>query len=124
MLSEYDNSVLYNDWVIYEVIRKFENTDAVVVYFSDHGQDVYDSSDNYAGHSKIGNLKSEEAGTNIPFVVYTSPIFREKHPELQQRIENAVNRLYRTDSVMYTIMDVAGVETVNGVSYKHKSLFK
>lgn len=124
MLSEYDNSVLYNDWVIYEVIRKFENTDAVVVYFSDHGQDVYDSSDNYAGHSKIGNLKSEEAGTNIPFVVYTSPIFREKHPELQQRIENAVNRPYRTDSVMYTIMDVAGVETVNGVSYKHKSLFK
>lgn len=55
---------------------------------------------------------------------YTSPLFRERHPDLQERIKNAVNRPYRTDSIMYSIMDVAGVETVNGVSYKHKSLFK
>ena len=57
-------------------------------------------------------------------MVYSSQLFCKKHPELQKRIENAVNRPYRTDSIMYTIMDVAGVETVNGISYKHKSLFK
>lgn len=123
-LSEYDNSVLYNDSIVYEIMRSFEGEDAVVIYFSDHGQDVFDSSDDYAGHAKIGNEKSECAGRDIPFMVYTSPLFREKHPELQLRIENAVDRPYRTDSVMYTIMDVAGIETVNGVSYKHKSLFK
>lgn len=123
-LSEYDNSVLYNDSIVYEIMRSFEGEDAVVIYFSDHGQDVFDSSDDYAGHAKIGNRKSECAGRDIPFMVYTSPLFREKHPELQLRIENAVDRPYRTDSVMYTIMDVAGIETVNGVSYKHKSLFK
>ena len=123
-VAEYDNSILYNDSVVYEIMKRFENKDAVVVYFSDHGQDVFDSSDDYAGHAKIGNAKSEEAGENIPFMVYTSELFREKHPGLQQRIENAVNRPYRTDSIMYTIMDIAGVETVNGVSYKHKSLFK
>ena len=123
-VAEYDNSILYNDSVVYEIMRKFEDRDAVVIYLSDHGQDVFDSSDDYAGHAKIGNAKSEEAGRNIPLMVYTSSLFREKHPELQQRIETSVNRPYRTDSIMYTIMDVAGVETVNGVSYKHKSLFK
>ncbi len=124
MLSEYDNSILYNDSIVYEIMKRFENKDAAVVYFSDHGQDVFDSSDDYAGHAKLGNAKSEEAGRNIPMMVYTSSLFREKHPELQERIENAVNRPYRTDSIMYSIMDIAGVETVNGISYKHKSLFK
>ncbi len=124
MLSEYDNSVLYNDWVINEVVRKFENTDAVVVYFSDHGEDVYRSSDVFCGHATKLDENHKSVVQQIPFMVYTSPLFREKHSELQQRIESAVSRPYRTDSVMYTIMDVAGVETVNGVSYKHKSLFK
>ena len=123
-VADYDNSVLYNDTVVYEIMKRFEDEDAVVIYLSDHGQDIFDSSDDYAGHAKIGNEKSEDAGRNVPFMVYTSELFREKHPELQRRIEAAVNRPYRTDSIMYTIMDIAGVETVNGVSYKHKSLFK
>lgn len=123
-ISQYDNSILYGDSVVYEVFNKFKDRDAVVIYLSDHGQDVYDSSDNYAGHARIGDVKSEEACLKIPLMVYTTSLFREKHPQLQQRIENAVNTPYRTDSIMYTIMDIAGIETVNGVSYKHKSLFK
>lgn len=124
ILSEYDNSVIYNDSVVCEIMKKFENQDAVVVYLSDHGQDVFVSSDDYAGHPRRGNEVSERVGYEIPLMVYTTPLFREKHPQLQERIERSVSTPYRTDSIMYTIMDVAGVETVNGVSYKHKSLFR
>lgn len=123
-MAEYDNTILYNDSVVYEIMKQFESKDAFVVYISDHGQDIFNSSNDYAGHAINGNAKSEAASIQIPFMVYTSPLFREKHPELQRRIEKSVNRPYRTDSIMYTIMDVAGVETVNGISYKHKSLFK
>ena len=124
VVAEYDNSIRYNDYVVYEIISRFSGSDAIVVYLSDHASDVFVSSNNYAGPAKGGIPVSENAGREIPFMVYTSPLFREKHPDLQQRIENAVERPYRTDSIMYTIMDVAGVESVNGVSYKHKSLFK
>ena len=124
MLAEYDNSILYNDYVVNELLHRFVNEDAIVFYLSDHGIDVFNSSNDYVGHAKTDNAISVNAAKQIPFMVYTSPIFREKHPELQLRIENAVDRPYRTDSIMYTIMDVAGVETVNGISYKHKSLFK
>lgn len=123
-MAEYDNSILYNDSVVYEILKRFESKDAVVVYISDHGQDIFNSSNNYAGHAINGNAVSETVSIQIPLMVYTSQLFREKRPELQKRIENSVSRLYRTDSIMYTIMDVAGVETVNGISYKHKSLFK
>lgn len=121
ILSEYDNSIYYNDSVVYELMTRFEHESAVVVYLSDHGEDVFYSSDDFYGHFDNSRTKVEQ---HIPFMVYTSQLFREKHPELQKRIENAVNRPYRTDSIMYTIMDIAGVETVNGISYKHKSLFK
>lgn len=124
LLAEYDNSILYNDYVVYEILQRFAEKEAVVFYFSDHGIDVFQSSDNYIGHGKHSNTVSERSAKQIPFMVYTTSLFREKHPEMQLRIENAVNRSYRTDSIMYTIMDVAGVETVNGVSYKHRSLFK
>lgn len=124
VIAEYDNSVFYNDDVVYRLMAKFCQSDAVVIYFSDHGEDVYRSSDDFCGHAYFGNEKSTAVVQQIPFMVYTSPLFREKHPELQQRIENAVSRPYRTDSIMYTIMDVAGVESVNSVSYKQKSLFK
>ena len=123
-MAEYDNTILYNDSVVYEILKRFESKDAVVVYISDHGQDIFNSSNDYAGHAINGNAVSEAASVQIPLMVYTSQLFREKRPELQERIENSVNRPYRTDSIMYTIMDVAGVETVNGISYKHKSLFK
>ena len=123
-VAEYDNSILYNDYVVYEIINRFYEKDAIVIYLSDHASDIFESSDDYVGPAKGGIPISEKAGREIPFMVYTSELFREKHPELQRRIENSVNRPYRTDSIMYTIMDVAGVESVNGVSYKHKSLFK
>ena len=123
-LSEYDNSILYNDSVVYEIIKIFEQKDAFVLYISDHGQDVFKSSNEYAGHAINGNPVSEQVSVKIPMFLYTSPVFLNKHPELYNRIRSTKNRPYRTDSVMYTIMDVAGIETVNGVSYKHKSLFK
>ena len=124
IMSEYDNSLLYNDSIVYEIMNLFKDENAVIVYLSDHGEDVFDSSNDFAGHSIKGNEISERVGREIPLMCYTTHRFREKHPALQLRIENAVNRSYRTDSIMYTIMDIAGVETVNGVSYKHKSLFK
>jgi acetylglutamate kinase len=124
LLAEYDNSILYNDYVVNELLQRFVNEDAIVFYFSDHGIDAFKSSNNYIGHANPNDTISIMVSKKIPFMVYSSQFFCKKHPELQKRIENAVNRPYRTDSIMYTIMDVAGVETVNGISYKHKSLFK
>ena len=124
LLAEYDNSVLYNDSVVYELLRLFDKEDAIVVYLSDHGEDVFRSSDKICTHAAEFDEQHKLVVKQIPMMFYTSQLFREKHPELQQRIEGAINRPYRTDSIMYTIMDIAGVETVNGISYKHKSLFK
>ena len=124
LLAEYDNSVLYNDSVVYEIMSLFADKEAVVFYLSDHAIDVFQSSDDYIGHAKKDNPISVKYGKQIPFMVYTTPKFRECFPQVEERIKRAVNAPYRTDSVMYTVMDAAGIEMVNGISYKQKSLFK
>lgn len=121
LVAEYDNSVLYNDSVVYEIMNKFADKEAVVFYFSDHGEDVFRRNNTFIGH---GNSESADIIKQIPFMVYTTKKFRERFPQMEERIKRAVDTPYRTDSVMYTIMDVAGIDSVNGISYKHKSLFK
>lgn len=126
LLAEYDNSILYNDSIVYEIMERFAGSEAVVFYFSDHALDVFQSSDDYIGHASLPNGVRDNNifGRLIPFMVYTTPKFRERFPQTEERIKRAVDVSYRTDSIMYTIMDVAGIETVNGISYKQKSLFK
>ena len=117
IISHYDNSILYNDYVVSEIMKRFEQKNAIVLYLSDHGQDMYNGSDDYCGHS-------DAYGLDIPMMFYPTCAFREKYDGVVQSIKDNVDVAFRTDSLMYTIMDIAGIETVNGISYKHKSLLK
>ena len=105
-------------------MRRFVDKEAVILYFSDHANDVFEATDHHIGHALLGNELSEFYGKQIPFMIYTTEKFKDKYPSVEEKIKSAVDTQFRTDSVMYTIMDIAGVESVNGISYKEKSLFK
>ena len=57
-------------------------------------------------------------------MIYTSVAFREKHPAVQERIGRSAENGMVTYKLMYTIMDLAGVKSVNGISYISKSILK
>ena len=46
----YDNAVLYDDYIIDSIINRYEDKDAVVLFVSDHGEEVFDSPNTNAGH--------------------------------------------------------------------------
>ena len=105
--AEYDNAELYNDYVVDEIIRRFEDKNAIVIYVSDHGQEVYDEV-NFASH---GGERPYRHIIEVPFVIWTSPKFRESYPELEARIASSVNRPYMTDDMIHTVLDIMGIET-------------
>lgn len=109
-LSKYDNSILYNDYVVYEIMRLFESKESIVIYFPDHGLDVYESSLNYIGHAMCTNAESVKAASSIPFMIYMSPMFQKKYPLLKKRVEDSVNNKFCTDDLIYTIMDILSVK--------------
>lgn len=121
--SEYDNSVLYNDFVVSNIIDYYKHSEAVIFYFPDHSLDIYHSDDRYAGHARPTVPVSVAAGTNIPFIVYMTDRYKERFPEIANRISRSINKNMETEDVMYSILDVAGVSFEKSDAVKAFSLF-
>lgn len=112
IMAHYDNATLYNDYVVYSVIRKFMDLEAVVLYFSDHGEEIYDYR-NFMGHGGISEKTKEiKYQIEIPFMIWVSDRYKENHPHEVEQIRNAVNRPYNTGDLTYLIMDLSGVKAV------------
>lgn len=109
-LAEYDNSILYNDYVVSEICMSFENEEAIIIYFPDHGLDVYNSDENYVGHPRSIDSLSVAVGKQIPFMIYASPEYQNNYPEKMNIIKTTLFKTFRTDDVIYTIMDIMGVK--------------
>ena len=104
VIDRYDNSVLYNDYVVYKLITMLKaqpDVDTGLIYFSDHGEEVYDTR-NFTGHAyeKVSTYMCE-----IPFVVWMSDKYRAKRPDLILD----KNRPFSTANFLYSLSDFAGL---------------
>lgn len=109
-IAHYDNATLYNDYVIYSIIQKFSNLETVVIYFSDHGEEIYDYR-NCIGHGYLsGNSKAIKYLIEIPFMIWFSDTYKTNHPDKAEQIKNAVNHPYITSDLTHLIMDISGVK--------------
>lgn len=106
VLSYYDNSVLYNDMVVSSLMKLYDSQDAVVVYFSDHAQDVFEVDENYFGHGRDNVPASMAAAAAIPMMVYMTPEFRRRHPDTEARIRQAAATPFNTTDLTLLLMDI------------------
>lgn len=98
-IAEYDNSTLYNDFVVSSIIKKYQNKDAIVFYFPDHGVDIYVSDSNHASHAK-GTAKSQKVSKQIPFMVYLSMALQKRDPLLKDEVDSLAKIPFCTDSFL------------------------
>lgn len=117
-IAEYANAVLYTDFVLGEIISRFANSDSIVIYTSDHGEDVYDSAPTHILHS---DSKINRFIVEVPFLVYMSDEFRLKHPQIHARIKAAQQKPFMLDDLMHSIIDISGF-TIDGFE-ANRSLF-
>lgn len=106
--AHYDNACLYNDYVVTSIIDEYKNDDAIVIYFSDHGLDVFQSSPYYFGHVHGFAKKNVKIGFDIPFIVYMSETFQKKHPAVVESVKSSLENRFCTSDVSFMIMDIAG----------------
>ncbi len=103
-IDKYDNSVLYNDFLIHSIIRSLQNHDtdnSTMIYFSDHGEELYEYH-KFAGHAyeKVSPPMCE-----IPFVVWMSESYKKNRPDLVFD----KNRPYSSADFIYSVSDIAGL---------------
>ena len=112
-ISDYDNSVLYTDYVLNLIIDMFKHTNAIVVFVSDHGEEVYDYRNKQGRAALDERYKSQFAHNqyDIPFLVWVSDKFKANNPNLCSRLSNSLNRPYSLDRIGHFFLDIAGIET-------------
>jgi heptose-I-phosphate ethanolaminephosphotransferase len=105
--SDYDNSILYTDHVLSEMIEalKRRHEPACLLYVSDHGEDVYDSRpDQYL-------FRSDAVATNpmyeVPFFVWLSPEYIQGNDEFSRGVAAARTKKYQTYAVYQELLDMA-----------------
>lgn len=108
--AAYDNACLYNDHIVRNLIERYANKDAIVLYFSDHGFDVYESNPNLCGHANVNDSVSLKIGKEIPFAIYMSNICKELHPKIQVDTQSLSRMEFCTDRIIYMVLDICGYQ--------------
>ena len=115
MMADYDNSTLYNDYVVNAIIENFKDDNAVVIYFSDHGEEVYDVR-NYMGHGGVSPYLSLQV--EIPFIIWMSDKYKDNNPDIVENIIKNRGKPYNTDYFAHSILDMAGVSCPQFMPYR------
>lgn len=104
--NEYDNAILYNDYIlksIIDILRK-SNTHSTLTYFSDHGEDVFDTMD-FAGHNEYHATKPMY---EIPFIIWLSEEYSTgNHKKIQTEF---LRRRYNAEDFIYTLADLLAID--------------
>ncbi len=111
IVAAYDNATAYNDSVLSAIIRSLQGKDAILIYHSDHGEEVYDYRKHYGRTLEPVTPEIYRNIYEVPFMVYTTPEYRRKHPETYRRIEAARNREVSISDMSHTLLDIAGVRS-------------
>lgn len=103
-INAYDNAVLYNDYVVREIIEQVRKTEkkSTLVYFLDHGEEVYETLD-FAGHG--GGILSRSM-YEIPFMLWRTQVEEQKDTNLVVD----TNRKWMIDDLLFTMADLANIE--------------
>ena len=118
-VAEYDNATRYNDHVLGMVFDAMRNTSAVVVYLPDHGEEIYDWRDQYGRGTTPEHTSSYMHSMNdIPLIVWASPTFIHRNPEVWQRLQRAVARPGMSDGICHLLFGIANIRTPYYIAHK------
>lgn len=111
-LGNYDNACLYNDKVLSAILGRFEDKDAIVVFMPDHGEMVFDGDNPKFGRTLAVKTRNEVwQQFEIPFWIWSSASYRQRHPDIWDRVKAAKDRPFMTDNIDQLLLYLAGISS-------------
>ncbi|WP_054851202.1 sulfatase-like hydrolase/transferase [Olleya sp. ITB9] len=106
LINDYDNAVRYNDYIVKEVIDrvKSQQTYSFVLYFSDHGDELYDTMD-LVGHNEYWATRPMY---EIPFIAWFSDAYKQSNISFETFLSYK-NRAYNLEDFIYSFSDLAQI---------------
>ncbi len=104
--NSYDNSILYTDWFLAQLITKLQNRPetTALFYVSDHGQTLYDGSCRLAFHGH--NTQYE---FHVPAFFWYSDQYAAQYPDKVQQILKHKDARLSTENVFHSMLDMVDI---------------
>lgn len=110
LLNSYDNSLLYTDYFLNQVINIVDSQHAVsaVFYVSDHGEVIFDGECEKSGHGHHTEYDHMNAS-----VLWVSDGYINKNPEKYARAFSKKQSPLSTTDIFYSLAGMAGIKYAN-----------
>ena len=99
VVKHYDNATYYNDKVLNEILSLYENEDAIVIFVSDHGEEVFDNLQVSGRLYQEPTVAQAQQEFEIPMWIWCSESYRRNHEDVLKNIENSVEKPFITDGI-------------------------
>jgi lipid A ethanolaminephosphotransferase len=106
LINAYDNSILYTDWLLSQIIDKLKNHNALLLYVSDHGD--------YLGERKRYGHLYKTAGSevrHVPMFWWASDEWIAANPGHWQSLKANAPLATSHDNIFHSLLDCADVKS-------------
>jgi glucan phosphoethanolaminetransferase (alkaline phosphatase superfamily) len=107
LVNAYDNTILYTDHVLHEIIERLRGRNALFVFIADHGEGLGDPGFLH-GHAK-GRWNGPPEELKVPLFVWASPEWKSRHAERFQAIERASQISTTYETIFHSLIHCSGI---------------
>ncbi len=111
IINSYDNSILFTDYVLDQFIHTLEKQESAIsllMYSSDHGEDIFDEGCHKSGHG----LETARNFEIASFIWYSNN-FKNKFNEKVIKLKNNQHRKMNQTAIFPTLIDAANISIPN-----------
>ncbi|QZT38727.1 phosphoethanolamine transferase [Halosquirtibacter xylanolyticus] len=108
MINSYDNTILYTDHIIYQIISILKKLDrsSLLLYVPDHGEALGENNSFFHGNTMP--LKQE---LHVPMFMWYSSHFKQRNQSLLNELESKKREVFQTDRLPLLLWDIAKIHT-------------
>ena len=112
LVNAYDNTILYTDYFLDSLLTIVDAQDipAVVIYMSDHGENLYDDERELILH---GNYSASKWLFHVPFLVWYSDEYAHFYPEKIAQLKAHSDSRDNSSVLFASMLDAAGLSYIN-----------
>ena len=110
IINSYDNSILFTDYVLSQVIENLRSREALLFYVSDHGEslgEVDERGQVYWKHGQTGRIEQRR----VPMHVWASNLFIANHPDRFGALTRRATTPISHDHFFHSVLDCIGIRS-------------
>ncbi|MDD9341360.1 MAG: kdo(2)-lipid A phosphoethanolamine 7''-transferase [Providencia heimbachae] len=122
LINSYDNSILYTDTVISNLIDRLKDKNAIVFYTSDHGESIEENKGLHGTPRKIAPVEQ----FRVPLIVWMSDTYMENNKGLYDNLkQNSQSRTFFHHEIFDSLLGCLGyTSTDGGINNKNNLCFR